>query len=173
MTISMYAASVPVFVRTLQNLDAVLSKGAAHAAARKIDPAVLLQGRLFPDMFPLARQVQIAADMAKAGGFRLAGLTPPSFEDKEQTFVELQERLRNTVAQLQTIRPDQIDGSEERIVTWPSKMGVRSLPGQAYLLSWVLPNLYFHAATAYDILRRDGVELGKADFLGPLFPQPQ
>jgi hypothetical protein len=169
MTISMYDASIPVLSRALNNLAAILDKAAAHAEAKKIDPAVLLQSRLFPDMFALTRQVQIAADMAKAGGSRLAGIQPPSFEDNEQTFAELIERLRKTVAHLETIRPEQVNGSEERTITWPTKLGERSLPGQLYLVAWILPNLYFHVATAYNILRHNGVELGKADFLGKLF----
>jgi len=169
MTLSMYEASIPVLVHGLKSLEAVLGKAAAHAEAKKIDPAVLLASRLYPDMFPLSRQVQIAADMAKAGASRLAGLTPPSFEDNEKSFEELQERLRKTVAHLETVRPEQVNGTEERVVTWPTRLGDRSLAGQPYLTLWILPNFYFHATTAYDILRHNGVELGKADFLGKLF----
>jgi len=169
MTISMYDASIPVFIRTLDNLAAILEKAAAHAEAKKIDATVLLNSRLFPDMFPLTRQVQIAADMAKAGGSRLAGLQPPSFEDNEKSFAELQERLRKTVAHLEGIRPEQINGTETRTVTWPTRAGDRTLPGLPYLVSWILPNLYFHVTTAYNILRHNGVELGKAEFLGKLF----
>ena len=168
MQISMYQASVPVFIRMLTNLVAILEKAAAHAEARKIDPSVLVNARLFPDMFPLGRQVQIAADMAKAGPARLAGLQPPSFEDTEKTFPELIERVRKTLAFLETLKPEQIDGSEERSVTWPTRGTTRTLPGIQYLLNHVTPNVYFHITTTYNILRHNGVELGKQDFLGPI-----
>jgi hypothetical protein len=168
MQISMYQASVPVFIRMLTNLVAILEKAAAHAEARKIDPSVLLSDRLFPDMFPLVRQVQIAADMAKAGPARLAGLQPPSFEDTEKSFPELIERVRRTVAFLETLKPEQIDGSEGRTVTWPTRGTTRTLPGLQYLLNHVAPNVYFHITTTYNILRHNGVELGKQDFLGPI-----
>ena len=168
MQISMYQASVPVFIRMLTNLVAILEKAAAHAEARKIDPSVLLNDRLFPDMFPLSRQVQIAADMAKAGPARLAGLQSPSFEDTEKTFPELIERVRRTVAFLEMLTPEQIDGAEERSVTWPTRGTTRTLPGLQYLLNHVVPNVYFHITTTYNILRHNGVELGKQDFLGPI-----
>jgi len=168
MQISMYQASVPVFIRMLTNLVAILEKAAAHAEARKIDPSVLLSDRLFPDMFPLVRQVQIAADMAKAGPARLAGLQPPSFEDTEKSFPELIERVRRTVAFLETLKPEQIDGSEGRTVTWPTRGTTRTLPGLQYLLNHVAPNVYFHITTTYNLLRHNGVELGKQDFLGPI-----
>lgn len=167
MPISMYQASVPPFIRMLNNLAAILAKAAAHAEARKIDPTVLVNARLFPDMFPLSRQVQIAADMAKAGPSRLAGLTPPAFEDNEKSFPELIERCRRTVAYLETLEPGQIDGSEERSVTWPTRGSTRTLPGLAYLLNHVTPNVHFHVTTAYNILRHNGVEIGKQDYLGP------
>jgi hypothetical protein len=168
MQISMYQASVPVFIRMLTNLVAILERAAAHAEARKIDPSVLLNDRLFPDMFPLVRQVQIAADMAKAGPARLAGLQPPSFEDTEKSFPELIERVRRTVAFLETLKAEQIDGSEGRSVTWPTRGTTRTLPGLQYLLNHVAPNVYFHITTTYNILRHNGVELGKQDFLGPI-----
>jgi hypothetical protein len=152
----------------LTNLVAILEKAAAHAEARKIDPSVLLSDRLFPDMFPLVRQVQIAADMAKAGPARLAGLQPPSFEDTEKSFPELIERVRRTVAFLETLKPEQIDGSEGRTVTWPTRGTTRTLPGLQYLLNHVAPNVYFHITTTYNLLRHNGVELGKQDFLGPI-----
>jgi uncharacterized protein len=132
MQISMYQASVPVFIRMMTNLVAILEKAAAHAESRKIDPSVLVNARLFPDMFPLGRQVQIAADTAKAGPARLAGLQPPSFEDTETTFPQLIERVRKTVAFLETLTPEQIDGTEERSVTWPARGSTRrqaGLPG--------------------------------------------
>jgi hypothetical protein len=162
----MYQASVPVFVRALNSLADVLAKAEAHAAARKIEPAVLVASRLYPDMFPLGKQVQIAADAAKGGAARLAQQTPPVFEDTETTLAELAERCRKTVAYLQTLQPAQIDGSEERVVTWKTRQAERSMQGMPYLLHHVIPNLYFHVTTAYDILRHNGVELGKQDFLG-------
>lgn len=162
----MYQASVPVFVRALNNLAALLEKAAAHAEARKIDPVVLLNTRLFPDMLPLARQVQIASDSAKGGAARLAGSEPPKYEDNEKSFTELIARLRNTVAYLESIKPEQIDGCEDRTVSWKTQTTTRTMQGMPYLLSHVTPNVYFHVTTAYAILRHCGVEIGKQDFLG-------
>jgi hypothetical protein len=164
--ISMYQASVPVFVRALNSLADVLGKAEAHATARKIDPKALLEARLFPDMFPLVKQVQIAADGAKGGAARLAQVTPPAFEDNEASFAELVERCRKTVAFLQTLEPEQMDGGEERVVTWKTRSAEKSMAGMPYLLHHVIPNVYFHVTTAYDILRHNGVEIGKQDFLG-------
>lgn len=166
MAISMYQASVPVFTRMLGNLAAILEKGAVHAEGRNIDPAVLLETRLFPDMFPLKRQVQIATYMAQAGSARLAGLEPPKTEDTETSFAELIGRIERTQAFLATLTPEQIDGSEDRVINWMVRDTPMSLKGQAYLLDYVHPNFYFHVTTAYDILRHCGVELGKRDFLG-------
>ncbi|HEY4997850.1 MAG TPA: DUF1993 domain-containing protein [Usitatibacter sp.] len=166
MTISMYQATIPTITRSLTNLIAILEKGAAHAEAKKIDPAVLLACRLYPDMFPLVKQVQIASDTAKGGTARLAQVEPPAFEDKEATFAELIERLRKTIAFLGTLKPAQIDGSEARTVTWQTRTATKSMEGMPYLLNHVLPNLFFHVTTAYDILRHNGVEIGKQDFLG-------
>ena len=166
MTISMYQATVPVMQRSLANLVAILEKGAAHAEAKKIDPAVLVASRLYPDMFPLSKQVQIASDISKGGAARLAQVEPPAFEDNETTFAELIERLRKTIAFLGTLKAQQIDGSEERTVTWQTRTATKSMQGQPYLLNHVLPNVFFHVATAYDILRHNGVEIGKQDFLG-------
>jgi len=166
MSLSMYDASVPVFVHNLKVLAALLKKGAAHAKARGIDPAVLVNARLFPDMFPLARQVQIATDMAKGGGARLAGVEIPSLADTETTFPELQERVSRTLAFLKTLRPAQFEGSEARAIQLQLRIGKLEFSGAQYLLGWVLPNLYFHVTTTYNILRHNGVELGKADFLG-------
>lgn len=166
MPLSMFQASVPVFIRVMNNLKVVLDKGAAHAAASKIDPTVLLNSRLFPDMFPLVRQVQIASDNAKGGGARLAGMTPPKYEDNETTFPELNARIEKTVAFLQTLTPVQIDGSEERTINLTLGKKTLTFQGQAYLFGLVLPNLYFHVTTAYAILRHCGVPLGKEDFLG-------
>lgn len=166
MTISMYQASVPAFIRALDNLAAILEKGEQHATARKIAPEVLINSRLFPDMFPLVKQVQIASDAAKGGAARLAQAQPPSFEDNEATFAELVERCRKTVAYLETLKPEQVDGSEERTVSWQTRSSTKSMQGMPYLLTHVLPNVFFHVTTAYNILRHNGVELGKQDFLG-------
>lgn len=166
MSISMYQASVPVFVRMLTNLDAILRKAQAHAEARKIDPTVLLQSRLYPDMFPLVRQAQIAGDTAKGCTARLAGAEPPRYEDTEASFAELYARIDKTIAYVKSVSAGQIDGSEERTVTIKLRDRTLTFPGLAYLLHYALPNFYFHVTTAYAILRHNGVELGKPDFLG-------
>ena len=166
MTISMYHASIPVLNKALANLSKVLEKAEAHAAAKKIDPAVLVQARLYPNMYPLARQVQIATDVAKGCGARLAGNEPPKFEDNETTFVELQARIAKTLAFLETVTPSQIDGTEEKTVTLLVGGREWTFQGLSYLFDFVLPNVYFHTTTSYAILRHWGVELGKADFLG-------
>ena len=168
MTISMYQASVPVFIRMLNNLVTILEKAVAHAEAKKIAPAVLFSSRLYPDMFPLSRQVQIASDTAKGGAARLAGMEPPSYEDKETTFPELIERLRKTIAYLNTLKPEQIDGSEKKKVTLKVRDEMMTFEGLPFLLNRVLPNLYFHISTAYAILRHSGVEIGKKDYLGKM-----
>ncbi len=166
MPLSMYQASTPVFVRTLGNLSAILAKGAAFAEAKKIDPSVLINARLAPDMFPLARQVQIASDGVKGCAARLAGLDVPSYPDTETTFPALRVRIAKTVAFIQGISAAQIDGSENRDITLQIRKQDVHFKGQAYLLNFVLPNLYFHVTTAYAILRHNGVEIGKMDFLG-------
>ncbi len=166
MTVSMYKVSVPVLVRMLNNLVAVLEKGAAHAEARKIDPAVLVGGRLYPDMFSLARQVQVATDIAKGCVARLAGQEPPKYEDDEASFPELIARVKKTVAYINAFKPVQIDGTEEKSITLQMRSGPLTFPGMEYLLNFVHPNFYFHVTTAYDILRHSGVEIGKMDFLG-------
>jgi len=166
MTISMFQATVPPLLRTLNNLSHVLNKGAAHAEAKKIEATVLVQSRLFPDMFPLTRQVQIVSDVAKGGVARLAGVEPPKFEDNESTFAELQARIDKTVSFLKTMKPAQIDGSENRAITLTFPSITLNYNGQSYLTDFVLPNVYFHVTTAYNILRHNGVELGKQDFLG-------
>ena len=162
----MYQASVPVFVRALNNLAVILEKAAAHAEARKIDPAVLINTRLYPDMLPLSRQVQIASDSAKGGAARLAGGEPPKYEDNEASIPDLIARLRKTVAYLESIKPEQIDGCEDKTVSWKTQTTTRTMQGMPYLLSHVTPNVYFHTTTAYAILRHCGVEIGKQDFLG-------
>lgn len=166
MTLSMYQASVPTFIRFLGNLSAILKKGEAHATAKKIDPSVFINARLAPDMFPLSRQVQIATDIAKGCAARLGGIAVPTFPDTEATFAELQERIAKTVSFLKTVTPAQVDGSETREIVL--KVGGRDLnfKGQDYLLSFASPNVYFHITAAYAILRHNGVELGKGDFLG-------
>ena len=162
----MYQASVPVFSRALNNLAAILEKAAAHAEARKIDPAVLINYRLYPDMLPLAKQIQIASDSAKGGVARLAGGEPPKYEDNEASIAELIARLRKTVAYLESVKPEQLDGSEDKTVSWKTQTATRTMQGMPYLLNHVTPNVYFHVTTAYDILRHCGLEIGKQDFLG-------
>ena len=166
MKISMYQASTPRIVRALTNLSAILDKAAAHAGARKIDPLVLTSSRLYPDMFPLARQVQVACDVSKGAVARLAGIEPPKHEDTEKTFDELKARIAKTIAFIQGVRPEQIDGSEDKEIKL--KVGGRELEfsGIQYLLGFAMPNVYFHVTTAYAILRHNGVEIGKTDFLG-------
>ncbi|MEW9897548.1 DUF1993 domain-containing protein [Chitinivorax sp. PXF-14] len=166
MTLSMYQASVPVFARMMNNLAAILEKAAAHAEARKIDPAVLLNSRLFPDMFALSRQVQVVSDTAKGCVARLAGLEPPKFEDNEASFPELIARLKKTIDFINSVSAEQIDGSEDKTITVPMRSGPLTFVGMPYLLGFALPNFYFHLTTAYDILRHNGVEIGKMDYLG-------
>jgi len=166
MKTSMYTTSVPRFIRALNNLVAILEKGAAHAEARKIDPAVLLDARLYPDMFSLTRQVQVATDVANSGAARLAGLEVPAYENKETSFAELTARVRQTIAYLETLKPEQIDGTEEKTVSWQTRSSTKSMQGMPYLHDHLLPNIYFHVTTTYDILRHNGVELGKMDYLG-------
>jgi len=166
MKISLYQVSVPTFTRMLNNLAAVLDRGAAHAEAKKIDPSVLINARLYPDMLPLARQVQIAGDTAKGATARLAGLEPPKYEDTETTFADLKARVQKTISYLNTFKPEQIDGSEDKTITLQVRGNSVTHQGMPYLLNQAIPNFYFHVTTAYDILRHCGVELGKADFLG-------
>ena len=166
MSLTLYQASIPHFIRMLGNLSAILNKAAAHAAAKKIDPAIFVNARLAPDMFPLSRQVQIATDMVKGCAARLAGIEVPSYEDNETTFAELQARIAKTVAFLQSISASQIDGSEDRKITLKFGSKELSFLGQAYLLDFVLPNFHFHLTTAYAILRHNGVEIGKKDYTG-------
>jgi len=166
MKISMYDACVTPGIRMMNNLAAVLEKAIAHAEARKFDPEVLVNARLAPDMFSLSRQVQIASDAVKAGAARVAGATPPSFEDNEKTLIELVARARKTAAYLETLKPAQFDGAEDRNVQWKTRSSEKSMRGLPYVLHQMLPNLHFHCTTAYDILRHNGVELGKMDYLG-------
>lgn len=166
MKISMYQASVPTFIHMLNNLSVILEKAAVHAEVKKIDPTVLINSRLYPDMFALARQVQIASDGAKGCAARLAGLEPPKYEDNEATFPELIARIRKTTDYLATFKPEQIDGSEEKTVTLKFRDSSKTFLGLPYLLNNALPNFYFHVVAAYAILRHCGVEIGKQDFLG-------
>ncbi|HEY7657257.1 MAG TPA: DUF1993 domain-containing protein [Burkholderiales bacterium] len=166
MTISMYQASAPRFANTLKNLSAILDKAQAHADGRKLDPKVFTSARLFPDMFSMARQVQAACDTAKGAVARLAGVAVPAHEDTEQTFEELKARIAKTIAFIQTVQPAQIDGSEEREVVLKFRSGEVKFKGMQYLLGHALPNFYFHVTTAYDILRHNGVEIGKRDYIG-------
>ncbi|QWF70544.1 DUF1993 domain-containing protein [Methylomonas paludis] len=166
MSISLYQVSIPVFVRALENLAAILDKAEQHAQAKKIDASIFVNARLAPDMYPLSRQVQIATDIAKGGAARLAGIELPSYEDKEASFAELQARIAKTIAFIQTVSAEQIEGSEQKPITVRTPSRELNFLGQPYLLNYVLPNLYFHVTTAYAILRHNGVEIGKADFLG-------
>ena len=166
MKISMYQASAPRFANALKNLSAILDKTQAHCEAKKIEPAVLLASRLYPDMLPLLRQVQIASDNAKGAVARLAGVEVPKYDDTEETIADLKARLAKTIDFVSSIKPGQIDRSEEKDIHL--KLGPREVDwkGMQYLLGFALPNFYFHVVTAYDILRHNGVEIGKRDFIG-------
>ena len=166
MTISMYNASIPVLTRMLGNLESILDKAIAHAAARKIDDAAFVEARLFPDMFTFARQIRVATDMAKGAGARLAGVDIPKFEDNEKTLAELKARVAKAIAFLKTLTPAQIDGSEGKAIAFTAGKNSFNFNGLDYVQVWVLPNFYFHVATAYNLLRHGGVEIGKMDFLG-------
>jgi hypothetical protein len=167
MTISLYAASAPVFQQMLNSLSAVLTKAQEHAAARNIDPNALLQARLFPDMLPLSRQVQIACDFARGVSARLAGADVPKYEDSEQGFEELQALIAKSLDFVAQFKPEQIDGQEAReIITRPGTPKEKRFTGQSYLLSYGLPQFFFHVTTTYAILRHNGVEIGKRDYMG-------
>ena len=166
MTLSMYQASVPVFVRALRNLAHVLDKGAEHAKAKNVSDEVLLQTRLIPDMFPLIKQIQIACDMASRGTARLASVEPQAFEDNETTLAQAHARIDRVIAYLDSFKADQIDGSEALPIQLKMRNGELNFDGQTYLLTFLLPNQRFHCTTAYNILREAGSELGKSDFIG-------
>ncbi len=166
MSISMYQASVPVFQQMLASLDAILVKTQCHLEARKIDQQAILQARLFPDMFAFTRQVQIACDFAKGCTARLAGLEVPVFEDNEASLEELRARIAKTLAFIASVPASSIEGSEERDIHVGSGERARQFKGQQYLLHYVLPHFYFHNTTSYAILRHNGVEIGKKDFIG-------
>jgi hypothetical protein len=166
MTLTMYQATVPTCTRALNSLAAILEKAAAYAQSRKIDPAVLLHTRLYPDMLPLSTQIFIANDIAGGGAARLAGVEVPTFDGRDKNLAELTANARGTVAYLATLKPQQFEGSEDRTVTWQTRTSTKSMQGMPYLFSHVLPNVFFHVTTAYDILRQSGLELGKKDYLG-------
>lgn len=166
MNISMYQASAPRFANMLKNLSAILDKAQAHVEARNLDPLSLTAFRLYPDMFPFTRQVQIACDTAKGACARLAGVENPSYADTEPTLSELKARIAKTAEFIGSFKPAQIDGSEDRDITL--KVGGKDVTfkGMQYLLGHALPTFYFHVTTAYDILRHNGVEIGKRDYIG-------
>jgi len=166
MTISMYQASVPRFVNILGNLSNILDKVQAHVEAKKLDPATLTTYRLFPDMLPMKTQIQIACDTAKGVVARLAGVAIPVYEDSEQTLADLKARIGKTIAFIQTVTPAQIDGSEDREIVIKRGDKETRYKGMQFLLGHALPNFYFHVTTAYNILRHNGIELGKRDYLG-------
>lgn len=168
MPLSMYQASVPAFLKMLGNLSAILDKAASHAAERKIDEAVLLNWRLAPDMFPLARQIQIACDFAKGTPARLAGAEVPKYDDAEKTIADLKARIAKTAKFVEGLKRADIDGSEDRDISITVGGQDLRFKGEPYLIHFALPNFYFHAATAYDILRTCGVQIGKRDFIGGL-----
>ncbi|MDP9103767.1 MAG: DUF1993 domain-containing protein [Pseudomonadota bacterium] len=170
MPLSMYDASVPAFVNMLTSISKILDKAAAHADAKKIDPSVLINDRLAPDMFPLSRQIQIATDGVKGGAARLAGVDVPSYPDTETTFAELKARIDKTVAFLHSIDKAKFDGAEDRSVTMKVGPNDMTFPAKVYLFEFVIPNFYFHATTTYAILRHNGIEMGKQDFLAGLAP---
>ena len=166
MAMSMYQASIPQLTKMLTNLSNILKKGEEFAKAKNVDGAVLVGDRLSPDMFPLSKQVQIACDQVKNGMARLAGVEPPKFDDNESTFAELQERIAKTIAFAKNIQPAQVDGTEAKEIKFSIKEWNFEFVGEQYLLTWIIPNFYFHVTTAYNILRHNGVEIGKSDYLG-------
>lgn len=168
MPISMHSVSAPIFVRMLGNLLNWLDKAEAHAQAKKFDVNVLLTARLAPDMFPFATQIQIAADAAKFGVARLAGVEAPKFEDNETSIAELKERVRKTIAFVQSVPAARINGSEDKDITVPRRDGSMVLKGEIFLKRFSLPNFFFHITTTYALLRHNGIELGKVDYLGAL-----
>jgi hypothetical protein len=166
MAISMHQASVPQFKKMFNNLSSILKKGAEFAADKKIDEKVLVEFRLAPDMLPLAKQVQIACDQVKMGMSRLSGVEAPKHADTETTFAQLQDRIAQTIAFIDGIKPEQIDGTEAKEIKFSIKEWHFEFTGEQYLFTWILPNFYFHVTTAYNILRHNGLQIGKADYLG-------
>jgi hypothetical protein len=166
MSLTMYTATVPTCTRALNSLAAILEKAVTYAEARKINPAALLGTRLFPDMLPLSVQIQLANDSARSGAARLAGVEVPAFEAKDRGFAEWIAATRETIAFLASLKPAQFEGSEDKTVTWQTRSSTKNMQGTPYLFHHVLPNVFFHVTTAYDILRQAGLEVGKQDFLG-------
>ena len=167
MSITLSSASLPVFQTALSNLQHCLNKAEANAAERKFDPNVFVTARLAPDMLPFAAQIRIACDAAKNGTARLAGIEAPKFEDNETTFAELKARIAKTLAWLATVPAASLDGREEAQITFPvGRDKTRTMTGEAYLKHWAIPNLFFHVTTAYALLRHNGVEVGKRDYMG-------
>jgi hypothetical protein len=162
----MHAASIELFVPMLRNLSAILDKAAAHAEAKKIDPSVFVNARLYPDMLPFNRQIQLASDFAKNSVARIAGMDAPKFADEEKTIDELKDRLKRTIEYLEGVGGAALEGSEDRDIKIPLRTRTLEMKGLPFLQKWALPNFYFHATTAYAILRHNGVEVGKQDFLG-------
>jgi hypothetical protein len=165
MSLSMYQASVPVFTHMLSNLSKLLDKAQAHAEAKKFDPAVYLTMRLYPDMLPFVKQVQIACDSAKLCISRISGVEAPKFDDTEASLAELKARIAKTIDYLKSVPADKLDGLEEKEVVIKTRTGEQSFTAQAYLLHFAQPNHYFHVTTAYGLLRQAGVEIGKQDYL--------
>jgi hypothetical protein len=167
MSISLYQASVPVFLRAFENLSAILEKGVEHASSAKLDPSTLTEGRLFENMYPLPGQIQRASDTAKGFVARVAGLEIPKYEDNEKTFADMQARIKKTVEFIKSVKPEQIDAGESREVSiFSGSRGEMKFKGSDYLLNYALPNFFFHVVTAYDILRHKGVPLTKKNYLG-------
>ncbi len=167
MNISLYTASIPVFKQMLTSMSAVLAKAEAHAAEKKIEPDVLMQARLFPDMLPLVRQVHIATEFARGASARIAGVAVPAAENKEQSFAELQTLIQSSITFLDSLTAAQLDGQEAReIVLRPGTPKERKFDAHSYLLAYALPQFFFHVTTTYAILRHNGVEIGKKDFMG-------
>ena len=167
MAFTIYEASIPPIIRALENLSRILDKAVAHTKAEDKSLDTLLEARLAPDMHPFPRQIQIASDVAKMGAARLAGVEPPSYPDEEKTFPELQQRIAKTIAYLKGFQPEQFEGAESRTVVLKFPGGEMSFSGRDYLNGFVLPNLYFHITTAYALLRHNGINIGKMDYLGP------
>ncbi|NML61904.1 DUF1993 domain-containing protein [Massilia sp. RP-1-19] len=166
MSFSMYEASVPVFTQILNSLAAIIDKAETHTNGKNIEPAALLQARLYPDMFPFARQVQVATDFAKSCSARLAGVEVPRYEDTEKSFADLRERIARTLAFINDLPRAAIEESAQRDIVTGSGANVREFKGQVYLVHYAMPHFYFHATTAYALLRHNGVEIGKKDFIG-------
>lgn len=168
MSLSMYAITVTPIVRNLTQLRLILEKAELYAETKKIDPSVLVNARLYPDMYPLKRQVQIASDVAKGAVSRLAGQEPPKFEDVENSFPELIERIDKTLAHINSFTANQIDGTEDNTILLPRHDRTSTFTGLTYVTDFVLPNVYFHVTTTYAILRHNGLEIGKKDYLGDI-----